>query len=213
MRSDLWHVIWAERAALVEDLSGLTADHWATPSLCSGWDVHDVAAHVAATATLSLSRFAKELILNGFNPDRIVARQVAVARQHEPSRILAALRSATYATASPPQPTITRIIEILVHGEDIRRPLHIGHDYSAIHIGEALDYLRRDRRSGAKARLAGLQLRATDADITIGDSRDASVQGPAMALLLAAAGRSVALTDLRGPGVPILETRVSQHDS
>jgi hypothetical protein len=51
MRSDLWRVVWAERAALVDDLDGLTPDQWQTPSVCAGRDVHDVLAHVAAPAS------------------------------------------------------------------------------------------------------------------------------------------------------------------
>jgi uncharacterized protein (TIGR03083 family) len=160
VRSDLWRVIHAERAALVDDLAGLDPAQWATPSLCDGWDVHDVVAHLAATATLSLLGFAKEFLLAGFSSGRIVDKQVAAGRRRKPSETLSALRSAIFSAASPPQPAITRIIEIIVHGEDIRRPLHIGHDYSTVHIAEALDYLARDGSSGAKAHLAGLRLHA-----------------------------------------------------
>src|ERR1700734_1073141 len=53
VRSDLWRVIHTERAALVDDLAGLTPEQWAKPSLCGGWNVHDVVAHLAATATVS----------------------------------------------------------------------------------------------------------------------------------------------------------------
>ena len=206
VRSDLWRVIHTERAALVDDLAGLTPEQWAKPSLCGGWNVHDVVAHLAATATLSLPRFAKEFLLAGFSSGRIVDQQVAAGRRQDPSQTLSALRSAIPSTVSPPQPTITRIIEIIVHGEDIRRPLHIGHDYSTTHIAEALDYLRRDRNSGAKARLAGLHLHATDTDIAAGTGP--SVEGPAVPMLLAATGRSIALAELRGPGAQTLKDRI-----
>jgi uncharacterized protein (TIGR03083 family) len=206
VRSDLWRVIHAERAALLDDLAGLDPTQWATASLCDGWDVHDVVAHLAATATLSLLRFAKEFLLAGFNAGRIVDKQVAAGRRCKPPEILSALRSAISSTASPPQPTITRIIDIIVHGEDIRRPLHVSHDYSTIHIAEALDYLIRDGSSGAKARLAGLRLHDTDTDTDIGTGQ--IVEGPAVPLLLAASGRSVALPDLSGPGVQTLIERL-----
>ena len=100
----------------------------------------------------------REFLLAGFSSGRIVNKQVAAGRRCKPSETLSALRSAISCTASPPQPTITRIIEIIIYGEDIRRPLHIRHDYSTIHIAEALEYLIRDDSSGAKARLAGLRL-------------------------------------------------------
>jgi uncharacterized protein (TIGR03083 family) len=210
MRSDLWRVVHAERAALVDDLARLTLEQWLTPSLCRGWDVRDVVSHVAATATLSLPRFAKAFLLAGFSADRIVDKQVAAGRRQDAAQTVSALRAAISSTASPPQPTITRIIEIIVHGEDIRRPLRISHDYATTHIAEALDYLTRDRRSGAKARLAGLQLHATDTDTdtdtTIGNGY--LVEGPGVPLLLAAAGRRIALADLHGPGTRTLEERL-----
>ncbi len=168
--------------------------------------MHDIVAHLAATSTLSLPRFAKEFLLARFSAERIVDKQIAAGRLQEPSTTLAAFRAAIPSTASPPQPTITRIIEIVVHSEDIRRPLQIAHHYSTTHIAEALNYLRRQRSSGGKARLAGLRLRATDTNIDIGDG--ALVEGPAVPLLLAAAGRRVALAQLAGPGRQTLSDRL-----
>ncbi|CAM5346093.1 maleylpyruvate isomerase family mycothiol-dependent enzyme [Streptomyces californicus] len=45
-----WRMVHAERAALVEDLARLEPEQWDTPSLCAGWTVHDVAAHLVDTA-------------------------------------------------------------------------------------------------------------------------------------------------------------------
>ena len=45
------------------------------------------------------------------------------------------------------------MIEIVVHGEDIRRPLRINHDYLTAHIGDALRYLAHSRGFGAKTRM------------------------------------------------------------
>ena len=50
MSDDIWPVVHAERRALAADLAGLTPEQWATPSLCTGWSVHDVLAHMVATA-------------------------------------------------------------------------------------------------------------------------------------------------------------------
>ena len=38
----VWPVVHEERRRLVADLSVLDDEQWATPSLCTGWDVHDV---------------------------------------------------------------------------------------------------------------------------------------------------------------------------
>ncbi|WP_433294041.1 maleylpyruvate isomerase N-terminal domain-containing protein [Actinoplanes sp. CA-030573] len=42
-----WTVITQQRLALAELLAGLTGTEWEHPSLCAGWRVRDVAAHVA----------------------------------------------------------------------------------------------------------------------------------------------------------------------
>lgn len=206
MRSELWANVHAERAALVKDLSDYEDLDWATPSLCVGWDVRDVVAHLAATATLSLTKFAGELVVAGFRPSRIAEKQIGAGRQRSALQALDDLRSAIYAMASPPQPTITRVIEIVVHGEDIRRPLQIAHAYDSTHIAGALSYLSRDHRFGAKSLIHGLQLCATDADIAIG--RGERVEGPAVSLLLAASGRRSALEDLSGPGCQLIRQRM-----
>jgi uncharacterized protein (TIGR03083 family) len=206
MRSELWANVHAERAALVDDLTNHLDLDWATPSLCKGWDVRDVIAHLAATASLSRWGFAKEIIDTRFRPDRIVDRQIDAARRLPAAESLSALRAAIYATASPPQPTITRVIEIVVHGEDIRRPLQIEHRYATTYIADALRYLAHDHRFGAKTRIDGLKLLASDADVIVGHGE--RVEGPAVSLLLAASGRRVAIQDLSGPGRPSLERRI-----
>jgi len=48
--TDVWPLVHAERHALVDDLSRLTDEQWRTPSLCEGWTVHDVAAHLVGNA-------------------------------------------------------------------------------------------------------------------------------------------------------------------
>jgi uncharacterized protein (TIGR03083 family) len=81
MRSELWANVHAERAALVQDLTGHKHLDWVTPSLCAGWDVRDVVVHLAATATLSLSKFAAQLVTAGFRPNRIAEKQIHAGRQ------------------------------------------------------------------------------------------------------------------------------------
>jgi hypothetical protein len=107
---------------------------------------------------------------------------------------------------------ITRIIEIVVHGEDIRRPLGINHAYSTTCIGDAVAYLAggrySHRYSGGKQHLTGLTLSAADAAFSVGNGP--LVKGPAVALLLAAAGRSAGFHELSGPGASQLINRVPE---
>lgn len=50
MTTDVWPTVHAERQALADDLEHVAPDRWATPSLCAGWGVHDVLAHLVETA-------------------------------------------------------------------------------------------------------------------------------------------------------------------
>ena len=48
-REDSWRAIAAARLDLADLLEGLEEAEWDKPSLCAGWRVRDVAAHVAMT--------------------------------------------------------------------------------------------------------------------------------------------------------------------
>lgn len=205
MAADIWPVVHRERAALVHDLASLRRAQWDADSLCAGWAVRDVVAHLAATAMLSKRRFVTEFVRAGLSPEGIVRRQIAAGRARHPQEVLAQFDAAVKSTASPPLPVISRIVEIIVHAEDIRRPLGLPHTYRPDHIGSAVAYLAVNRFSGAKRRLAGLKLVGTDVDFTVGDGL--TVEGPAVSLLLAASGRTVAFPELTGPGAAELAGR------
>lgn len=160
--STVWAAVHTERRALVEDLTDLTERQWETPSLCQDWAVRDVVAHLAATATLTRGGFARELAAARLSTQRIVDRQISRTRARDAAASLAALRSAIYDVASPPRPLITRVVEILVHAEDIRQPLGVHRAYPLSWVVAALLHLAGDRSSGGRVRLAGLTLAATD---------------------------------------------------
>lgn len=92
------------------------------------------------------------------------------------------------------------LVEAYVHGEDIRRPLGIASDYPPAHVATALSYMCATTTAfvGGKERVKGLRLVPTDVEAVIGEGQE--VQGTAIALLLAASGRPVGPTELRGPG-------------
>jgi uncharacterized protein (TIGR03083 family) len=203
---EVWADVHGERGALVEDLSGLTRQQWDVASLCAGWTVRDVVAHLAATAVLTKRKFVGEFMRAGFSVDRIVQRQVTAGRRRDPSELLAALRASANSTASPPLPTISRVVEVVVHGEDIRRPLELDHTYATGHLGAAVAHVAGDRLAGGRKRLAGLRLIGTDVGVVVGTGL--AVEGPALSLLLAACGRRVALPELSGPGVDELSRRI-----
>ena len=97
--------------------------------------------------------------------------------------------------------------EIVVHGEDIRRPLGIHHDIPEAALGAVADnFTRTNLLIGSKRRIAGLRLKATDADWSSGDGPE--VTGPLASLVLAMSGRQGAVGDLEGEGSATLAGRI-----
>jgi uncharacterized protein (TIGR03083 family) len=207
MATSPWPVIHVERGALANDLSGLTDAQWQTPSLCQGWSVHDLTAHIVATAEMTKLGFFGKFAGSGFNFAKFADREVAEGTKSGPAATLAALRAAQNRTTSPPGPVDSWLGETLIHSEDIRRPLGLTHIYPMDAVIRTLDFYKKSNLIvGAKKRIAGLTLRATDADWSTGSGPE--VSGPAMSLLLAMTGRAVALEDLTGDGVKTLRSRM-----
>ncbi|WP_329448934.1 maleylpyruvate isomerase family mycothiol-dependent enzyme (plasmid) [Streptomyces sp. NBC_01426] len=202
--ASVWAMVHAERTALIEDLERLDQEQWREQSLCEGWTVHDVVAHLVDTARTTRLGFVTGLVRARFDFDRQNARGVERARGAGPSETLQRLRDAAPRTSTPPAPLDSRLVEEIVHGEDIRRPLGITRLYPQEAVVRAIRLQTRTPASfgGAKELVTRVRLTATDVDLAIGAGPD--VEGPALSLLLAVAGRRAAVDDLSGPGVATL---------
>lgn len=78
---DVWSLVHAERAALIDDLEHLDDQSWAVPSLCREWTVHDVAAHLVDTARTTRIGFLVGLARARFDFDRQNAHGVERERR------------------------------------------------------------------------------------------------------------------------------------
>ncbi|MEV4163439.1 maleylpyruvate isomerase family mycothiol-dependent enzyme [Nonomuraea dietziae] len=202
--NETWAVVHAEREALIRDLETVPPERWTTPSLCPGWDVHDVVAHLADDAKTTRLSFLLRLAAARFDFDRYNNAGVVRERAGEPRRTLASFRAASRRTTGAPAPRATRLVEAFVHGEDIRRPLGLSRDYPVKHVAAALRYQLSAgvALGGGKERARGVRLMASDTAVDVGEGPE--VRGTALALLLAASGRPVGPDELTGPGVPAL---------
>lgn len=209
--TQLWSVVHAERAALVDDLRDVPEDAWATPSLCGGWSVHDVLAHLVDTAKTSRLGFARRMMTAKFDFDADNDRGVARERRREPAATLAAFRDAAHLTLTPLAPRPTRLVEAFVHGEDIRRPLGIEAAYPPEAVAAALAYQAgaSPAMGGGRDIVAGLRLVATDSAFQSGAGDD--VHGRTIDLLVAASGRRVDAGRLSGPGATRLTSAGSAN--
>lgn len=201
----VWALVHSERAALVDDLTLLDDELWATPSLCPGWTVHDVAAHLVDNARASLWRLGWSMARAGFNFDRQNQNGVDRERGATPRETLERLRAVAHRTDTPPVDRASRLVEEIVHGEDIRRPLGITRDYPATAVEAALDYqcATSVNVGGARQHVESLRLVASDCEFERGDGP--TVSGPGAAILIAISGRTEALADVSGDGVAVLE--------
>lgn len=206
MSVDVWPVVHVERRALADDLAGLAPEQWATPSLCPGWSVHDVLAHMVATAKETPPAFLAGMVASGFRMSRFTEKLIAREQAGGPAATLAAFRAVEKATSAPPGPKLSWLGEALVHSADIRRPLGIPHAPPPAAVTAVTEfYAGSNVLIGGKRRVAGLTLKATDTDWSHGAGP--LVEGPAVSLMLATAGRRAAVDDLRGPGVATLRAR------
>ncbi|SDL35739.1 TIGR03083 family protein [Nocardioides sp. YR527] len=199
-KSLVWSVVHAERQALIRDLETLAPAQWATPSLCVGWTVHDVLAHMVDVSTTTRLGFVRRMIAARGDFDRDNQTGVDRERAEDPAETLAAYRQVAGLTATPPAPLATRLVEEFAHGEDIRRPLGLRRDYPVEHVVTALGYLAKTslKWGGGKERAQRVRLVATDADTVIGSGPE--VRGTAITIVLALSGRQVGPDELTGPG-------------
>ncbi|GAA2986864.1 MULTISPECIES: maleylpyruvate isomerase family mycothiol-dependent enzyme [Streptomyces] len=202
----IWPLIRTERAALAADLEELTNEQWATPSLCTGLTVREVLAHLTAGASLNAVRWMAGVIRCRFDFDKQVAVRLAEQLGATPAETLERFRHIVPSTTKPPLPAIAMLGETLVHGEDIRRPLSIRHDYPIDIVTQVAEYYQgTDLVVVAKGRIGGLRLAADDGPFTTGSGP--VVSGPTLALVMAMTGRATYCNDLEGDGVQLLRSR------
>jgi uncharacterized protein (TIGR03083 family) len=203
-----WQTVHRERRQLIADLSGLRQEHWLVPSLCPGWSVHDVLAHLVDTARTSRLTFARDLIAARMDFDRANQQGIARNKRPDPRDTLQAFQAVAGFTRTPPARLATRLVEAIVHGEDIRRPLGIAGRYPGAAVAEALTYQLRTPVSfgGGRERAAGLRLidRETGTAWGVGEA----VEANALDLLLAISGRPVDCESLEGSGASRLAGRL-----
>ena len=193
-------------AALIDDLDDAQL---ATPSLCTGWDVKTVAAHLVSVFADSFWVFQWTAIRCG-GVHRAIDELARRRAQQPASQIVACLRQGADHQLSPPiTGPRSGLTDVLVHGGDIRIPLGRPFEPDPQLCAVALDFLTGVRALGFVpfGRLRGIRLQASDIDLSWGSG--AVIRGPVRALLLAATGRDALFDRLAGPGLPVLRNRLT----
>ncbi|WP_138445056.1 maleylpyruvate isomerase family mycothiol-dependent enzyme [Sinomonas susongensis] len=203
----LWSAAHAERAALAADLADLDGAQWELPSLCEGWSIEDVVAHLTAAASIGPARWFASVIGARFDFDLHNERRLRERLGPTPADTLAQFRGVTTSTKSAPGPVPAWLGEVIVHSEDIRRPLGIEHAYPTdATTAVARFYARGNFAVPSRTTSRGLRLEAIDGPFAAGGGP--LVRGTTLALTMAMAGRGAYCDELHGPGVPILAARL-----
>jgi uncharacterized protein (TIGR03083 family) len=210
-RDQIWQAIDAQRASLADLLEHLSDDEWLQPSLCAGWTVRDVAAHLTLQqlgpgATLGMM-FKWQGSLDRTIQHAARLRSSALTPRQIIAEIHGTIGSRRHTLGVTYLETLT---DILVHSQDIALPLgrHLGMptDAAAVAASRVLS-MRWPPPLPSARKMAGVRLSATDTSWSAGDGPE--VRAPMAALLLVCCGRLVALPQLTGEAAPDLTTRLS----
>jgi uncharacterized protein (TIGR03083 family) len=204
--ADVWPMIHAERAAFADTLVSLTPEQWEVPSQCAGWRVHDVIAHMTAAGYKTQVGFLGDMAAAGFRFNTMVDKDVKRFGAGSRADMIAAYQKTVDMTAHPLGPTLAMLGEVVIHSEDALRPLGMEAKHSAGALRSVADFFKGSNLLiGAKKRIAGLTLTASDIDWSTGSGPE--VNGPAIALIMAMTGRPVNEGELSGAGAATLISR------
>ncbi len=189
----------AERTRLAAILTDLDPDQWGADSLCEGWRVREVLAHMTMPY-----RHTGESVLAGiaahhgdFNAfaDELARQDTA---QVSDADLLACLRSNIEHPWQPPGGgQAGALSHDVIHGMDITEPLGLPRP-PAGRIRLVLSSASERQLAFFGVDLTGRRLEATDTDLVLGDG-PAVARLPAADILLAVTGRGRAFGEVRSP--------------
>ncbi|MFG1925485.1 maleylpyruvate isomerase family mycothiol-dependent enzyme [Cryptosporangium sp. NPDC048952] len=196
-------LIAAQRHQLADTLSALPEEAWDAPTLCDGWRVREVIAHVAMEFRYPTARFLWHFALAGFNFHRLNNRRAtADARDLSSAELTASIRDNVHHPWKPPGTGYaSTLTHETVHALDALVPLGVDWSVPEPTVRAVLDAW--DVEHGRKyfgVDLTGVRLCADDLDWTVGEGKP--LTGHASDLLLVLAGRKLPPARLTGPAAP-----------
>lgn len=213
-RDQIWPVIWAERLRLATLLTGLAGDDWDQPSLCAGWTIRDVAAHLTLQQLSARAAIGMMVSYRG-DTDRAIHESARSRAAAWPTgKIIAELRG----TAGSQRHNFgvsyrESLIDVLVHTQDIAVPLGRPHPVppqAAATATTRIWTMRWPPPFPARRIMAGFRVAATDIDWKAGQGPP--VHAPISAILLLSAGRLAALPRVSGAGAAQLAAALTSLD-
>jgi uncharacterized protein (TIGR03083 family) len=206
---DLRHHATAERADLLALLEELSPAQWEAASLCPGWRVRDVVAHVYSYDELSRGDLARRFVQARFNPTRINDVCLAAYADLSPAELVHLARRCVEPRGLPAGfGGGIALTDGMIHQQDIRRPLGLPRAIPPDRLRATLEFAKTAPVIRGFWHRRGLRMVAEDVDWSTGSGPE--VRGPGEAILLAIAGRNAAVDELSGPGVATLRPRLDR---
>jgi uncharacterized protein (TIGR03083 family) len=196
--ASLQPAVAAEFRSLADLLDAASAAQWDTASLCAGWRVREVVAHMTMAARYSEEQFMAELKRCGFDFTRL-SNEIAARDASLPTdELIKNLRSEVMQRWAPPGGGYHGALNhVVIHGLDVTVPLGAARLAPDQTIRVILDDLTQgDVNARFGIDIAGRHLQATDLDWSFGQG--AVLRGPAADLALVICGRSVPPGRLEG---------------
>ncbi|MQY22596.1 maleylpyruvate isomerase family mycothiol-dependent enzyme [Nocardia macrotermitis] len=178
----------AERERLAELLAGLSPAQWAVPSLCEGWRIREVVAHMTMPYRTKPLSFLTGLIAARFSFNRYADRAAHrdTTRLSDPE-LLAALRDNVRHPWRPPGGgAVGALSHDVIHGLDITEPLGLP-SAPPERIAMVLNGSTPKSFAYFGTDLTGRQLRASDAEVVLGSGTPITLS--AKDILLTVTGR------------------------
>jgi uncharacterized protein (TIGR03083 family) len=196
--ADLQPAVAVEFLALAELLESATEEQWDTPSLCEGWRVREVIAHMTMAARYSEDKFMAELRRCEFDFGRL-SNEIASRDAGLPaSQLVTDLRSDVMQHWTPPGGGYHGALNhVVIHGLDVTVPLGVPRRSPDGTIRIVLDDLTTGGvHQHFGARIGGRRLQATDLDWSYGSG--SVLRGKAEDLALVLCGRTVSAGRIEG---------------
>jgi uncharacterized protein (TIGR03083 family) len=196
--ADLQPAVAAEFQALAGLLDSATDAQWDTPSLCAGWRVREVIAHMTMAARYSEEEFMAELRRCEFDFGRLSNEIAARDAELPAGELVASLRSEVMQHWTPPGGGWHGALNhVVIHGLDVTVPLGAPRRPPDATIRVVLDDLTVGGvHEHFGTSIEGRRLQATDLDWSYGSGP--ALRGPAGDLAVALCGRAIPPGRLEG---------------
>jgi uncharacterized protein (TIGR03083 family) len=189
--ASLQPAVAAEFLALADLLESATDAQWDTPSLCEGWRVREVVAHMTMAARYPEDKFIAELRRCDFDFGRLSNEIASRDAGLPPAELVASLRSDTMQHWVPPGGGYHGALNhVVIHGLDVTVPLGVPRRSPDETIRIVLDELTKGHvHVHFGTNIVGRRLQATDLDWSYGSGP--MLRGPAEDLALMLCGRAL----------------------